>query len=113
MVQYRNSSDPLTVNAGIQVTKGKKWRAEEAVQDAEARLSHRRVVRVITWGQTGLGSFPSPQRQTISEEERCCLVQEEVKAGVEETRSCKAVGVRQQGARSGPSPAVPRSSWFS
>lgn len=98
MVQYRDSSDPLTANAGIQATTGRKWRVEEAVQDAEVRLSHRRVVWVITWGETGLGSFPCPETQTISEEERRCLVQEEVKAVVEEARSCKAVGVRLQGA---------------
>lgn len=98
VVQYRDSSDPLEANAGTQVRTGRKWRVEEAVQDAEARLSHRRVVGVITRGQIGLGCFPSPQTQTISQKERRRLVQEEVKAVLEETRSCKAVGLRQQGA---------------
>ncbi|XP_031418446.1 uncharacterized protein LOC105897391 [Clupea harengus] len=97
VVQYRDSSDPKVANAGIQVRTGRKWRAEEAVQDADARLSHRSLVGVVTRGRAGLGSFPTPQMNTRGKEGRR-LVQEEVRAAVEETRTCKAVGMKQQGA---------------
>ncbi|KAL7837203.1 hypothetical protein SRHO_G00269140 [Serrasalmus rhombeus] len=75
VVQYSDSSDPKVAKAGIQVRTGRKWRVEEAVQEAEA----------------------PPQRKTRGKE-RQHLVQEEVRAAVEETRSCKAVGMRHQGA---------------
>lgn len=48
-------------------------------------------------GRAELGSFPTPQLNTSGKEMRC-LVQEEVSAAVEETRSCKAVGMKHQGA---------------
>ena len=97
VVQYRDSSDPKVANAGIEVRTGRKWRAEEAVQEADARLRHRSLVGVVTRGRAGLGSFPTPQMNTRGKEGRR-LVQEEVRAAVEETRTCKAVGMKQQGA---------------
>lgn len=50
VVQYRDSSDPKVAKAGIQVRTGRKWRAEEAVQEADARLCHRSLVGVVTRG---------------------------------------------------------------
>ncbi|KAK0151167.1 hypothetical protein N1851_007647 [Merluccius polli] len=97
VVQYRDASDPKVAKAGIQVRTGRKWRAEEAVQEADARLRQRCLVGVVTRGRAGLGSFPSPQMNTRGKERRR-LVQEEVRAAVEETRTCKAVGMKQQGA---------------
>lgn len=97
VVQYRDSRDPKVAKAGIQVRTGRKWRAQEAVQEAEARLCHKRLVGVVTRGRAGLGSFPTPQMNTIRGKERRRLVQEEVRAAVEETRTCKAVGMKQQG----------------
>ena len=76
---------------------GRKWRAEEAVQEADARLRHRSLVGVVTRGRAGLGSFPTPQMNTRGKEGRR-LVQEQVRAAVEEMRTCKAVGMKQQGA---------------
>lgn len=35
-VLYRDSSDPKVANAGIQLSTGRKWKAEEAVQVDEA-----------------------------------------------------------------------------
>lgn len=43
-------------------------------------------------------SFPIPQMNTIRRKEGCHLVQEEVRAAVDETRTCKSVGMKQQGA---------------
>ncbi|XP_063054019.1 uncharacterized protein LOC134448252 [Engraulis encrasicolus] len=97
VVLYRDSSDPKVANAGIQVRTGRKWKAEEAVQMAEARLRHRALVGVVTRGRAGLGSFPTPQVNPSGKERRR-LVQEEVRAAEEEIRSCKWVGMRQQGA---------------
>lgn len=82
VVQYRDSSDPKVAKAGIQVRTGRKWRAEDAVQEAVARLRHRTLVGVVTQGRAGLGSFPTPQLNTSGKERRH-LVQEEVRAAVE------------------------------
>lgn len=97
VVQYRDSSDPKVAKARIQVRTGRKWRAEDAVREAEARLRHRNLVGMVTRGRAGLGSFPTPQLNTTGKERRR-QVQEEVRAAVEETRSCKAVGMKHQGA---------------
>lgn len=94
VMQYGDSNDPKVANAGIQVRTGRKWRAEDAVQEAEARLRHRNLVGVVTRGRAGLGSFPTPQLN-INGKER--WREEEVRAAEEETRSCKAVGMEQQG----------------
>lgn len=48
VVHYRESSDPKVSGAGIQVKTGRKWRAEEAVQEAGARLRQRELVGVVT-----------------------------------------------------------------
>lgn len=48
MVQYRDSSDQKVAKAGIQVRTGEKQRAGEAVDEAEARLHHKRPVGVFT-----------------------------------------------------------------
>ncbi|XP_053332775.1 uncharacterized protein LOC128506382 [Clarias gariepinus] len=97
VLQYRDSSDPKVAKAGIQVRTGRKWRAEEAVQEAEARLRQRSLVGAVSKGRAGLGSFLTSQINTRGEGRRR-LVQEEVRAAVEETRSCKAVEMRLQGA---------------
>ncbi|XP_061896514.1 uncharacterized protein LOC133645675 [Entelurus aequoreus] len=97
VVQYRDSRDPKVAKAGIQVRTGRKWRAEEAVQEADARLRHRSLVGAVTRGRAGLGFFPTPQLNTRGKEGRR-LVQDEVRAAVEETRTCEAVGMKQQGA---------------
>ncbi len=98
VLQYRDSSDPKVAKAGIEVRTGRKWKAEGAVRQAEARLDHNRLVGVVARGRTGLGSFTTPHIDTIKGKERRCLVQEEVRAVVEEERTCRTVGMRQQGA---------------
>ncbi|XP_028310814.1 uncharacterized protein LOC114468234 [Gouania willdenowi] len=97
VVQYRDSRDPKVAKAGIKVRTGRKWRAENAVQEAEARLRQRSLVGVVTRSRAGLGSFPTPQTNTSGKEGRR-LFQEEVRAAVEESRTIKAVGMKQQGA---------------
>lgn len=48
MVQQRDSCVQMVANARIQVETGSKWREEDVVQEAEARLRHRRLVGVVT-----------------------------------------------------------------
>lgn len=98
VLQYRDSSDPKVAKAGIEVRTGRKWKAEGAVRQAESRLDHNRLVGVVARGRTGLGSFSTPHIDTIKGKERRRLVQEEVRAVVEEERTCRTVGMRQQGA---------------
>ena len=87
----------MVAKAGIQVRTGRKRRAEVAVQEAEARMRQRNMVGVVTHCRTGLGSFPTPQMNSSGKGGRR-LVQEEVRAAVEETRMVKAVGMKQKGA---------------
>ncbi len=95
---YRDSRDPKVATAGIEVRTGRKWKAEVAVPQAEARLHHNRLVGVVTRGRAGLGSFSTPHIDTAKGKEKRCLVQEEVRAVVEEERICRTVRMRQQGA---------------
>lgn len=97
VAQYKYSSDQKVAKAGIQVKTGRKWKAEEAFQEAEARLRHRSLVGVVTRSRAGLGSFPPPALNPSGKERRH-LIQEEARAAVEETRTSKAVGLKQQGA---------------
>ena len=97
VVQYRDSRDPKVAKAGIQVRTGRKWMAEVADQEVEARMRQRSMVGVVTRGRAGIGSFPTPQMNSCGKE-GCRLVQEEVRAAVEETRMVKAVGMKQKGA---------------
>lgn len=84
--------------SGIQVRTVRKWRAKGVVKEAKARLRHRMLVGVITHGRTRLGSFPTPQANTSGRKEGRHLVQEQVRADVEESRACKVVGMKQLGA---------------
>lgn len=53
---------------------------------------------MVARGTAGLGSFSTPHIDSIKGRERRRLVQEEVRAVVEEERPCRTVGMRQQGA---------------
>ncbi len=37
---YRDSSDPRVAQVGVQVKTGRKWRADDAVSQAESRIRH-------------------------------------------------------------------------
>lgn len=55
VVQYQDSSNPKVAKQGIRVKTGRKWRAEKAVKEADARLQNR-LVEVVTQSHAGLGS---------------------------------------------------------
>ena len=95
---YRDSSDTKVSSAGIEVRTGRKWKAQDAVEQAEARLRHSVLVGAVASGRAGLGSNPRPQYNKAQGKERRQLIQEEVRAGVEESRSSRMVEMRQQGA---------------
>ncbi|XP_075343502.1 uncharacterized protein LOC142401936 [Odontesthes bonariensis] len=95
---YRDSSDIKVSSAGIEVRTGRKWCAQEAVNQAESRLRHSELVGTVATGRAGLGSNPRPSYNKAKGKERRQLIQEEVRAGVEEARCSRTVGMRQQGA---------------
>ncbi|TWW80121.1 hypothetical protein D4764_10G0011510 [Takifugu flavidus] len=97
-LQYRDSRDCKVSSAGIEVKTGRKWKAEKAVDVAESRLRQKALVGAVATGRTGLGYFPKTQVSHARGKERNHLLQEEVRAGVEEERVGRAVGLRQQGA---------------
>ncbi|XP_075304756.1 retrovirus-related Pol polyprotein from type-1 retrotransposable element R2 [Odontesthes bonariensis] len=95
---YRDSSDIKVSSAGIEVRTGRKWCAQEAVNQAESRLRHSELVGTVATGRAGLGSNPRPSYNKVKGKERRQLIQEEVRPGVEEVRCSRAVGMCQQGA---------------
>ncbi|KAK0148843.1 hypothetical protein N1851_010754 [Merluccius polli] len=98
VLQYRESQDPKVSQAGIEVRTGRRWRAAEAVDVAESRLRHRALVGTVTNGRAGLGSSTTPRYNKAQGKDRRSLVQQEVRAAVEEERASRMVGMRQQGA---------------
>lgn len=56
-MMYRDSSDPKVAQAGVKVKTGRKWKADEAVTQAESRIRHRVLVGAVTRGRAGLGTF--------------------------------------------------------
>ena len=97
-LQYRESRDPKVASAGIQVQTGRKWNAGKALDVAESRLRQKALVGSIATGRAGIGYFPSTRVDKAQGKERQHLIQEEVRAGVEEVRASRMVGMGQQGA---------------
>ncbi len=97
-LQYSGSRDAKVSGAGIVVRTWRKWRAAEAVQQAETRLKHKAILGTVAQGRARLGSLRATQYDSASRKERQRLVQEEVRASVEEERYSRAVAMRQQGA---------------
>ncbi|XP_053339380.1 uncharacterized protein LOC128510861, partial [Clarias gariepinus] len=98
LMMYRDSSDTKVASAGILVKTGRKWKAQEAVSRAEARLQHNVLVGNTAVGRAGLGSFPKPRYDKARGREKRQMVQDEVRAEVEEVRRIKMVAMYQQGA---------------
>lgn len=98
MLQYRESKDPRVSQAGIEVRTGRKWRAKEAVDQAESRLCHRELVESVATSRAGLGSISTTHYNKLKGKEKWDLDQKEVRAEVEEQLASQMVGLRQQGA---------------
>ncbi|XP_039504261.1 uncharacterized protein LOC120460516 [Pimephales promelas] len=95
---YRDSVDTKVSSAGVEVRTGRKWRAQDAVERAEARLRHSTLVGTVATGRAGFGSNPKPCYSKARGKEKRKLIQEEVRAEVEEARFSRVVGMSKQGA---------------
>ncbi|KAJ8014240.1 hypothetical protein DPEC_G00038200 [Dallia pectoralis] len=94
-----NKKRPLEISqAGIEVRTGRRWRAAEEVEVAKSRLRHRELVGAVAYGRAGLGSGTTSRYNKAQGKDRRSLVQQEVRAAVEEERASRMVGMRQQGA---------------
>ncbi|KAK7901244.1 hypothetical protein WMY93_018013 [Mugilogobius chulae] len=98
VLQYRESSDPKVAGAKVAVRTGRKWRAEEAVEEAEGRLRHKMVMGAVAKGKAGLGLLNVPRFDKAQGKERRHLIQEEIRAEAEEERKVRAITMKQQGA---------------
>lgn len=92
---YRESTDTKVSSTGIEVRTGRKWRAQEAVDQAEAQLQHRVLVGTVKSGCAGL--ILRPRCEKVRGKDRHQLVQEEIRAGVEERCISRMVRMRKQG----------------
>lgn len=98
VLQYRDTGDQKASGAVIEVRRGRKWRVEREVEVAESRHRQKQLVGMLATGRAGLGSFPKDLMRKARGKERHQLIQEEVRADVEEERVSKAGVLRQQGA---------------
>lgn len=77
---YRDSSDNKGSSAGMEVRTGRKWKAHEAINQAEAQLRHSELVGTVASGRAGLRSNPRPHYNNSQGKERRQMMQEEVRA---------------------------------
>lgn len=98
VLQLRESVDPKVTGGMVVVKTSRKWRAEPAVEQVESRLCHGVLVGIVARGRAELGTSAAPQFDKARGKARRQLVQNEVRAAVEEERSSRAVGMRQQDA---------------
>ncbi|TWW79887.1 hypothetical protein D4764_10G0009170 [Takifugu flavidus] len=98
LMMYRDSSGTKVATAGILVKTGRKWKAQKAIDRAEARLQHNILEGNMAVGRAGLGSFPIPRYDKARGREKRSMVQDEIRAEVEEDRRVKMVAMYQQGA---------------
>lgn len=97
-MMYRDSKDSRVAAAGIKVRTGRKWKAQEGLEVAESRLRHRALVGTVAMGRAGLGAIPQPCYRKARGKDKRQLVLKEVRAGMEEERTGRMVGMQQQGA---------------
>ena len=57
---YRDSSDIKVSSAGIEMKTGRKWKAQEAVDQAESLLQRSKLVGTVASRRAGLGSNARP-----------------------------------------------------
>ncbi len=79
-LQYAGSMDDKASGAGIIVRTRKKWKAADALQQAEARLRHKALLGTVAQGRARFGSSTPNLYYNVNEKERRRLVQEEVRA---------------------------------
>ena len=86
VMTLRDSRDDKIREAGIEVRTGRKWKAEQAVKEAEARLRHKDIVGTVAQGRQGLGCVTRSSWRLASTEEKRDLVQQDICLQEEEAR---------------------------
>lgn len=61
------------------------------------RLKHKALIRIVAQGRAGFGSSTANRCKIANEKERLWLMQDEVRASVEEERISRAVAMKKQG----------------
>lgn len=98
VLELRETTDQLVRAAGTQIRTGRKWKAQEEVDMAIARLKHREVVGRVQEGRAGLGRGDVPLFWSkASKEDRKAMVVAEVARTEHERLNVKAVSQGQQG----------------
>ncbi|CAC5383864.1 unnamed protein product [Mytilus coruscus] len=85
------------VGSVYQEVSARKWKADEAVKEAETRLRHSVTVGVPAVERQGFGMTTKPRWDTADEKAKRDLVQLEVRHIKEESRNMMVVGMKQQG----------------
>ena len=93
---YRNSHDPKIASLRIEVHTGRKCRVSQELKFAEEYLRQKTFVSTVAIGKGGLGYYPSTQVNQTKGEKQKQLLQEEVRARVEEARISKMISLSQQ-----------------
>lgn len=93
----RDSSDQVIRDVQPDVKTGRKWSANQAVEEAEAVLRHKDVVGSTQVDRKGLGYHKISCWSSASTKERRAMVVETIREFEEEARTSKAVGQAQQG----------------
>ena len=95
---YRNSKDPKVATAGSEVRTWREWGAKKELGYTEERLRQKALMGTVVIGRAGPGYFPSTQIHKVKGKQRGNLIEEEVRASVEEERRSKIVELSRQGA---------------
>ncbi|KAJ8375377.1 hypothetical protein SKAU_G00059570 [Synaphobranchus kaupii] len=96
--ELRDSSDPFVQKAKAPVRTGRKWRAEQAVDQAISQLKHQEIVGWLQPGRSGLRWGPAPKLWSkASKRKRKELVVLEVIRMEDEMYKIRAVSQCQQG----------------
>ena len=92
------SKDHVARSTSIGIPTGKKWSANNAIQDANCSLRIKDVVGTIARGKLGLGHYGNKQWSTAEPIDKRRMVIAEVKKQEEDLRHVKAVSLVSQGA---------------
>ena len=95
---FKKSKEPKVATAGFEVRTGRRWNASLELQIAEEKLSRKPLVGRVAAGRTGLGYCTRKDIRGATGEGYRPLLQNEVRAGVEEISFGKMVTLGQQGA---------------
>ena len=95
--QYKNSRYSKVSNAGIEVLTRRKWSAAKELAIAEENIRVKSIVGSVAKDRAGLGLIPTifPGKVTIKEGQK--LIQDEVRAEMEEKRMTRMIEYGQQG----------------